>query len=325
MARNWKRRHGLAITAVGLSLLSIVLAGNLLKGNQKILKQRDKVQQELILLRKENAGRTIADLPALRTYLQQCAEELQKVMDRRGVAPFETPTPAQGSTDREQFLADIAAVSEQLRSLAKERNVVLRGEGYFGFSDILDRERMSDELIRIGNQELAEIATLLRMLFQSSAGDLYFIGVEREGVLPGDLSSCPNDFFDARSVSTVRPILGRETHLFRFQFRCGTETFRRFMNELEENVISAIPHSILVAVPTPRRENSGRNQWLIVDSQPAEFSLILEWVLLPPASSFASKEDSVVTGSESAANPQKPAVGGKEAPKKQNLWKKLWH
>ncbi|MDR0678859.1 MAG: Amuc_1100 family pilus-like protein [Puniceicoccales bacterium] len=320
MAGNWKKRHGLAIVAAGLLLLSVCLARDISHGNRKILKQRDKVRQELILLRKENAGRSIADLPALRAYLRECAEEFQAVVAKRGIAPFETPDPER--IDREQFLAGVSTVSGQLRDLARERNVVLRGEGYFGFSDVLHRERMSDELIRIGNQEFAEITVLLRTLFQSSAGDLYFIGVERESVLPGDLSSCPNDFFDARPVPTVRPILGRETHLFRFRFRCGTGTFRRFMNALEECVMPVIPHSILVTVPSQSREDSVKNQWLVVDPQPAEFSLVLEWVSLPSASTFAPKEDPVATG----GNENKKAAPNekKGVPQKRNLWRKLW-
>jgi hypothetical protein len=296
---GWRKRYGLVATAVGLLLLLIVLICALSSGNRSLLGQRERVLEQLILLRKENAGRSIADLPALRAYLQQCREDFSKFVAHRGHAEIYYDISAQGNISWNQFLANISKVTGQLKDLARERNVLLRDDGYFGFTDVLRRERMSDELICISNRELLEVATLVQMLFQASAGDLYFIGVEREGILPGDLGSCPNDFFDAHSIPTVRPTLGRDTHLFRFRFRCRTGTFRRFLNGLENDMVPAIPHSISVTVPSLGKSGGEKNQWLIADSRPAEFSMVLEWVQLPPASSFSPPD-----GSESA-------IGGK--------------
>jgi hypothetical protein len=234
-----------------------------------------------MLLRQENDGRNLEDLPWMLAQLNVDQELIGKVI--ASYARPELTAAAKKISTVDEFVANLAALNEKIIEQARKFKVVLRGDGYFGFTETLQRGHVSEKIANRDNIELHEIAALLQLLFESSSGDVYFIGIEREGILPVDLSMCRNDFFDAGFVSPIRKTLGVESHIYRLRFRSKTDTFRTFFNALEENMIPVVPHSIIISTPrrNPRLEEGNRS--VVVHSRPTEFSIVFEWIHLPPA------------------------------------------
>ena len=279
MDNRWIRRCGLQLTIVAMVLLACILVHLMASGNRSIVERRDMARRELVLLRQENDERSLADLPWMLAQLDVDKERRGKIIESRTRPELIVPTTRVYAVD--EFIANLAATTERLVNLAQEFGVVLRGDGYFGFSDIMQRGHISEKMAHRDNVEAYEIAALLQLLFESSSGDLYFVGIEREATLPTDLVTCRNDFFDASYVAAIRKGLSVNSHLYRLRFRSKTDTFRNFLNALEDNLMPVVPHNMVIGTPKRTSRRDGGNRSVVVHSGPTEFSIVLEWIHIP--------------------------------------------
>ncbi|MDR2668040.1 MAG: Amuc_1100 family pilus-like protein [Puniceicoccales bacterium] len=274
------RRYGLQLLIVAMSLFACLLGHLIASENRATVAKRDGARKELILLRQQNDGRNLSDLPWMLAQLDVDRELVEKIVASRTRPELIIPAAKISSVD--EFASNLTGTIKRLTDLAEKFRVVLRGNGYFGFTEILQRGHVNEKVANRDNTELYEIAALLQLLFESSSNDIYFIGIERESTLPTDLSTCRNDFFDASLVPSFRKSMAVDSHIYRIRFRSKTDTFRNFFNALEENLIPVVPHTISVSTPRRSQRTEDGNRSIVVHSHPTEFSIILEWIQIPP-------------------------------------------
>ncbi|MDR1436430.1 MAG: hypothetical protein LBI39_04500 [Puniceicoccales bacterium] len=283
------RRYGSLLLIAAMVTFACLLAHLITGGNRSIAGRLEVARRELLLLRKENDGRSLSDLPWLTAQLNADKNVLESIVSIRTRPELSASGGRIGNVG--EFADKLTVTFEKLRALAKKFKVALRGDGYFGFTDILQRGHVGEAIANRDYGELLEIAALLQLLFESSSGDLYFIGVERESVLQRDLTTCRNDFFDGTAVPSVRQLLAVDSHIFRLRFRSKTDTFRNFMNAIEDNLMPVVPHNIIISSPKAAQRGATA-QSVVVNSYPAEFSIVMEWVHVPKL----EENDSVLAG-----------------------------
>jgi hypothetical protein len=176
---------------------------------------------------------------------------------------------------------DLQEFQKNMGVEAEKYRVKLDGD-FFGFSDLLRRGRIPEASFSLFRRQMEELSLLLPLLFSCGNGHLEFESAKRESVQVQDIADRPNDLFDARSAPLLRPVLGRETHLYQLKFRCRTDTFRRFMNALEESLLPAIPRLVQAETPAPRSGADESGRWIVTEPKFSDFTLLVEWVQLLP-------------------------------------------
>jgi hypothetical protein len=157
---------------------------------------------------------------------QQKVAEFAKAWQTHPFARFHQDSPAIAATDAYFRLID---VMHRLEQEAASYGVVFAGGAHFGFSDFMNLG-MAWNAEKIQNQ-LECVRILLETLFRASDGDLQFISLQRAGE-SRELARFSNDLFDLRKFTPLFPFEENKAHLFRVQFICSTNIFRKFINLL---------------------------------------------------------------------------------------------
>ncbi|MDR3316573.1 MAG: Amuc_1100 family pilus-like protein [Puniceicoccales bacterium] len=281
---RWKRIASKIFALAFVALTAAFCCGHrrLRSRNENLKWQCDNAYSELVLLRTRRAMRDEKDLPRLREQLEGYAKKFKAAIGPRQRNELEEL--AQKPLGPTEFYFNVLESEKDLRALADRHRVALPGKGCFGFSDMVQQGKISNEGISLWQRQLNKINVLVRILYESSSGDLRFLSIARESEDANELSQNPNDLFDGRNVASLRPIFGGETHIFQMKFCCHTATFRKFMNALEEHLLSVVPRSISVKTDHLHSRASELDSLLVVDPRPVEFTVVLEWAeLLPTA------------------------------------------
>ncbi|MDR2030389.1 MAG: Amuc_1100 family pilus-like protein [Puniceicoccales bacterium] len=279
--KKGKQRLRIFLIAGGI-FVTAMLGLAYANGRNKVSKLRSVCRsfyEEALLFQQSYGNCSEATMAKREEALVLSRQHLRKVL---GIRQREESQATERIPSRTEFYYELKEESKRLAALAGECAVVLMEGERFGFFDTIRHGRMDDKAIVLWRSELLEIGTLLPILFGASEGDLRFHFIERETVSLQEFVTSPNDFFDARQLATLRAMLGSETHLYRLQFQCGTATLRRFLNALEDRLLPVVPRHIQVTTPIKPPGADEFNRWLLVDPQPSQCTMLLEWVQLLP-------------------------------------------
>jgi hypothetical protein len=266
--------------AVLLAICMVMTLGHFCMRRERLAAACEELHGDTVLLRKTYGGRTESDIVALENHIQQCRERFNEAIGSRQREELHMPMPRTPS--KAEFYFDLQEESRRLEKLATENNVILMEGRRFGFVDTVREGRMDGDSIKHWLREMGEIRLILEALFTANDQDLRFQCLSRESTSPQELAKSPNDLFDARHVQSLRSALGSETSLYRLQFQCGTGTFRRFMNALEDQLLPVVPRQVHAVTQPSRQRADSYGRWLVVNPQLTDFIVFLEWVHLQP-------------------------------------------
>jgi hypothetical protein len=256
MNRMFQNRRT-AILWVSFAVIFVLLALSNIRlriQHQKLLSASGEVVSTRQKLGRASGGTVIQQ--------RQRAEEFARAWQAHPFAKFQQNAPAMTATDAYFQLID---TMHRLEHEAAAHGVIFDGEVRLGFSDFIHRGMAWDaEKVQ---EQLERVRILLTTLFRASDGDLRFIGLQRAGD-PRELARFSNDLFDPRKFTPLFVFPTDETHLFRVQFICSTETFRKIINRIR--VMPVVLQGI-EAESAVQNGPSGRQ------SQ-TKFTLYLDWI-----------------------------------------------
>lgn len=241
------------------------------------LKMRyDVLKENLAKLQQEPSISREISLAKLKQSLENFQKSLAKIRKQQQLlADFPEHFPEESRTE---FYFRLLEQSDRLREKALQKGIGLPEGNRFGFIDLIQQGQVPELRLSQWQRESASISLLLNHLFASATKNTAFLGIGRESTQTRELSGAPRDYFDGRQLSLFRQELGRETHAFQLSFRSDTETLRRFLNAFQEYWLPISIRDIEIKTPISPAHSSARNDWILVDSQPSECRIILEWI-----------------------------------------------
>ncbi|MDR3117614.1 MAG: Amuc_1100 family pilus-like protein [Puniceicoccales bacterium] len=279
MEKKQKVRIALALAVLAVTLVLGFFYVRSRSRTRELDSRCNKLYGEILLLARSYGNCAEVHVEEMEAVVARSWVQFQRALGDRQREELETPP---STTSWAEFYFDLVEESKRLVELAGECAVVLLDGERFGFGDTVREGRIEEGAMEQWRGEIRKIGTLLSLLFRSSAGDLRFQSISRGSASLQELSAHPNDLFDSRPVPTLRPILDCETSLYRLQFQCHTATLRHFLNALEDQLLPAVLRNIRVTVPVKPPGADPWNRWLLVDPQPVQCTVFLEWVQLLP-------------------------------------------
>jgi hypothetical protein len=148
-------------------------------------------------------------------------------------------------------------------------------EPHFGFSNLLRRGRISDEMVRETYEELQEIQLLLSQLISLPLRNLQFICIQRGNIHENDLNTNRHDLFDTSGLPNFFHNKD-DGHFYRIQFICDGDAFLRFLEQLQS--IPIMPCSLEAISLMSSQEIDEKWNGIENVQNLLKFTVVLHWV-----------------------------------------------